>query len=205
MSYSQFYSLDLFIILIRHAWLNLWDAYKRMLLAESTKLLSHLFVPSKNEHHTQAVSVSWQKSAAEMHFRSGRSCFFSKYLLASLGVPVHTKQVAIAFTPRRVMAFGAFASLSSRSMRCGLVNIAADTALVEAELWIGHSLALQGVTYNLVLSRMTRCTPFTWTVLRSLRIRFFSSTPFHYSKWRGSPSEVFLLNHSMHIFIEVDP
>ena len=36
MSHSQFHSIDLFIL--RHAWLNLWD--KRMLLAESTRLLS---------------------------------------------------------------------------------------------------------------------------------------------------------------------
>ena len=39
MSHSQFHSIDLFIL--RHAWLNLWD--KRMLLAESTRLL--IFVP----------------------------------------------------------------------------------------------------------------------------------------------------------------
>ena len=40
MSHSQFHSIDLFIL--RHAWLNLWD--KRMLLAESTRLLSlHIF------------------------------------------------------------------------------------------------------------------------------------------------------------------
>ena len=36
MSHSQFHSIDVFIL--RHAWLNLWD--KRMLLAESTRLLS---------------------------------------------------------------------------------------------------------------------------------------------------------------------
>lgn len=36
MSHSQFHSIELFIL--RHAWLNLWD--KRMLLAESTRLLS---------------------------------------------------------------------------------------------------------------------------------------------------------------------
>ena len=42
MSHSQFHSIDLFIL--RHAWLNLWD--KRMLLAESTRLLSQAFVPS---------------------------------------------------------------------------------------------------------------------------------------------------------------
>jgi hypothetical protein len=36
MSHSQFHSIDAFIL--RHAWLNLWD--KRMLLAESTRLLS---------------------------------------------------------------------------------------------------------------------------------------------------------------------
>ena len=39
MSHSQFHSIKSFIL--RHAWLNLWD--KRMLLAESTRLLS-LFV-----------------------------------------------------------------------------------------------------------------------------------------------------------------
>ncbi len=185
MSYSQFHSLDLFITLIRHAWLNLWDADKRMLLAKSTRLLSHLFVPSKNEHHTQAVSVDRSRLLKCTFVRDVRASSQSgkEYLLAGLGVPVHTKQLAVAFSPKKVMAFGAFASLSSRSMRCGLVNIAADTALVEAELWIGHSLALQGVTYNLVLSRVY--TPFTWTVLRSLRIRFLSSTPFH-SKWRSS-------------------
>ena len=36
MSHSQFHSIKSFIL--RHAWLNLWD--KRMLLAESTRLLS---------------------------------------------------------------------------------------------------------------------------------------------------------------------
>ena len=48
MSHSQFHSIDLFIL--RHAWLNLWD--KRMLLAESTRLLSFV-------HHRCEIIVTW--------------------------------------------------------------------------------------------------------------------------------------------------
>ena len=57
MSHSQFHSIDLFIL--RHAWLNLWD--KRMLLAESTRLLSHTFVPSQNTalKRCQLTEAGW--------------------------------------------------------------------------------------------------------------------------------------------------
>ena len=55
MSHSQFHSIDLFIL--RHAWLNLWD--KRMLLAESTRLLSRVSplritgIPVANDNWTK--------------------------------------------------------------------------------------------------------------------------------------------------------
>ena len=48
MSHSQFHSIDLFIL--RHAWLNLWD--KRMLLAESTRLLSMTFFSEQKKKCT---------------------------------------------------------------------------------------------------------------------------------------------------------
>ena len=64
MSHSQFHSIDLFIL--RHAWLNLWD--KRMLLAESTRLLSlscwqdhnnlnELLKKSRQDHQLYYVTV----------------------------------------------------------------------------------------------------------------------------------------------------
>ena len=91
---------------------------------------------SATEHRSQAVLVYRSRLLKCTFVRDVRASSQSgkEYLLAGLGVPVHTKQLAVAFSPKRVMAFGAFPSLSSRSMRCGLVNIAADTALVEAEL-----------------------------------------------------------------------
>ena len=52
MSHSQFHSIDLFIL--RHAWLNLWD--KRMLLAESTRLLSRLVVRLELVSHNNGTS-----------------------------------------------------------------------------------------------------------------------------------------------------
>ena len=54
MSHSQFHSIDLFIL--RHAWLNLWD--KRMLLAESTRLLSHFLFCCKTKQYNRQRSYS---------------------------------------------------------------------------------------------------------------------------------------------------
>ena len=52
MSHSQFHSIEVFIL--RHAWLNLWD--KRMLLAESTRLLSRLVVRLELVSHNNGTS-----------------------------------------------------------------------------------------------------------------------------------------------------
>ena len=57
MSHSQFHSIKSFIL--RHAWLNLWD--KRMLLAESTRLLSlSLRLPKKEQLQKRASLCTFQ-------------------------------------------------------------------------------------------------------------------------------------------------
>ena len=75
MSHSQFHSIDAFIL--RHAWLNLWD--KRMLLAESTRLLS----PSTEtirctmiiqSNHIWGICLHYRDSQFRMSFHHEIEC-----------------------------------------------------------------------------------------------------------------------------------
>ena len=69
MSHSQFHSIKSFIL--RHAWLNLWD--KRMLLAESTRLLSQLqLAPSTPTHHTHSCLRIQSRNCLNLHAEEGR-------------------------------------------------------------------------------------------------------------------------------------
>ena len=78
MSHSQFHSIDLFIL--RHAWLNLWD--KRMLLAESTRLLSQAFILSLETARRQSQFTEE---------RAGKFFLVKDLLVASLHIFAWTR------------------------------------------------------------------------------------------------------------------
>ena len=82
MSHSQFHSIDSFIL--RHAWLNLWD--KRMLLAESTRLLSlscwHISFTSGALTVKGIIFVS---CTFFLHWRHQRSRVFANEIRSRLG------------------------------------------------------------------------------------------------------------------------
>ena len=69
MSHSQFHSIKSFIL--RHAWLNLWD--KRMLLAESTRLLSL----SLRTHIAAGEQMQQKKEPEHSHQTAQASCWFN--------------------------------------------------------------------------------------------------------------------------------
>ena len=70
MSHSQFHSIKSFIL--RHAWLNLWD--KRMLLAESTRLLSRGHRLNLRSSNKQIRAGHGLATHAPRYFSSAHDC-----------------------------------------------------------------------------------------------------------------------------------